>query len=293
MKRYLLIFILALCTICAFGQDELPSGYIHKNYKGRTYYIHIPDGLRKKAPLVVVLHGYGSSAIDIMHRGFNEAADKYGFAVCYPQGSIDTKHKAGWNVGYPSQRGTEIDDVSHICDLARHVSKKFRLSKRNIFCAGMSNGGDMIYEIAYTNPGTFAAYGSIAGLAFEQGWKRRGKYETPVPFLEIHGTADKTSLWEGDPDGKSKWGSYASVPLAVATWATAARCTYEQTEELPLRPEGHPVTLHRFLGGIPAWERGPAIEVWLYEIHGGGHSWAQSSIDTADEIWRFFSKYLR
>ena len=56
---------------------------------------------------------------------------------------------------------------------------------------------------------------------------------------------------------------------------------------------GNAVVLHRYCGGEPAWKGGPEIEVRLYEVVGGKHSWAEADMDTCDEIWRFFSKYLR
>ena len=53
------------------------------------------------------------------------------------------------------------------------------------------------------------------------------------------------------------------------------------------------VILHRYLGGVPAYDGGPEIEVRLYEVQDGGHSWSDRDMDTYREIWNFFSKYLR
>ncbi len=41
------------------------------------------------------------------------------------------------------------------------------------------------------------------------------------------------------------------------------------------------------------WKGGPAIEVRLYEVIGGKHTWALNDMDTCNEIWKFFSLYLR
>ena len=48
------------------------------NYQGleRSYYLHVPENLKQGASLVVVLHGYTSSATTIMsYSGMNEVAD--------------------------------------------------------------------------------------------------------------------------------------------------------------------------------------------------------------------------
>jgi polyhydroxybutyrate depolymerase len=52
-------------------------------------------------------------------------------------------------------------------------------------------------------------------------------------------------------------------------------------------PNNYPIVKHRFSGGINN------SEVWLYEVIGGGHSWFMNDMDTADEIWMFFTKFLK
>ena len=75
----------------------------------RNYKLYLPENIKKNAPLVFVLHGYGGS-YNLDDEGFNEAAGRYGFAVCYPQGSKDKRGKNCWNVGYPFQESMTVDD---------------------------------------------------------------------------------------------------------------------------------------------------------------------------------------
>lgn len=44
---------------------------------------------------------------------------------------------------------------------------------------------------------------------------------------------------------------------------------------------------HRFTGGTGG------SEVWLYEIVGGKHSWGEQDIDTGEELWKFFSRFVK
>lgn len=249
----------------------------------RTYRLYLPERLPDDAPLVFVLHGYGGN-FNLDQHGLNEAADRHGFAVCYPQGEKDGRGRTCWNVGYPFQADMTIDDVSFLCKLAGHLQKKHRLSKKNTFCTGMSNGGEMCYLLAYTRPDVFAAVAPISGLTLE--WTYR-KYDSPapIPLFEIHGTEDRTSAWEGDLENKGGWGAYLPVPIAVGYWVAANRCTCEQIDTLAVRR--HPVVAHRFVGGIGG------NEVWLYEVIGGGHSWAEKDMDTPEELWRFFSRFIK
>ena len=34
-------------------------------------------------------------------------------------------------------------------------------------------------------------------------------------------------------------------------------------------------------------------EVWLYEIVGGKHAWGEQDIDTGEELWKFFSRFVK
>lgn len=279
-------FLLVALQLSALAQEKYQ--FRHQGLD-REYWMYIPENLPEQAPLVFVLHGYGGKAEGYCPQMI-ETARKHGFAVCYPQGEKAPKGKTGWNVGYPKQEGMKTDDIDFICDLARHVQKKFSLSRKNTFFSGMSNGGEMCYIMAMQHPEAFSAYASVAGLTMEWAYRIMSP-KVAVPLMEIHGTADKTSLWEGDPDNNCGWGEYISVPLAVGVWAAEAKCTHTETVELPVR--NNKVLMHRHLGGSPAWEGGPEIEVRLYEVVGGKHSWAHKDMDTCEEIWKFFSKYLR
>ena len=238
-------------------------------------------------PLVVVLHGYGGKALGDGLR-FIELADLHGFAVCWPQGAEDGTGHNCWNVGYPFQADYRIDDTAYLRRLVRHLQKNFGVSRRNVFLTGMSNGGEMCYKMAAEHPETFSAIASIAGLTLVS---MSTDYRRPIPFMEVHGTADKTSAWDGDPQNKGGWGAYLSVPSAISHIVPANRCVALSTTEIPA--EYKRVILHHFTEGIPSRKGGPSSEVLLYEVQGGDHSWSDRYIPTCDLIWEFFSRYVR
>jgi polyhydroxybutyrate depolymerase len=284
MKRRLIALVAFLCIVLNAMAAETVR-YTMK-YKGevRTYWLYVPEGASAATPLVLVLHGYGGSAEGYCP-AMLEVAEREGFAVCYPQGEKDAKGKPCWNVGYDVQQGLERDDVGFVRALVKHLQKKHRIGKDNVFMSGMSNGGEMTYFMAYRYPELFNAYATIAGLTMEWAYKA-WKAKRPVPLMEVHGTADKTSMWEGDPQDTGGWGPYIAVPAAVGYWVAQARCTHEETTELPRKGE-HPVILHRWLGGDDG------IEVRLYEVQGAKHSWHLADMDTCEEMWAFFRQYLK
>lgn len=256
----------------------------------REYYLYRPEGLKAGAPLVIVLHGYGGSALK-GKKAMMDVADKNGFAVCYPQGIKDPKGKPGWNVRYPSQEGMKTDDVKFLIALSKELQKRFDLSSKNTFLTGMSNGGDIIYLIAMRAPKAFKAMASIAGLQFN--WmETEYSYKHPLPFMEVHGTQDHTSEWLGDPENKGGWGAYIPVPAAVSRIIAVNGCTEEYVTELPRREGRNQVTLYQFKAGRPAVKGGRPTEVWLYKVESGDHSWSDKDMDTCSEIWRFFSQWI-
>ena len=283
-NRYLAFLVVLFCFIVHARAAETVR-YTMK-YKGevRTYWLYVPEGAGPATPLVRVVHGYGGSAEGYCP-SMLEVAEREGFAVCYPQGEKDAKGKTGWNVGYDVQQGLERDDVGFVKALVKHLRKTHHIGKDNVFMSGMSNGGEMTYFMAYKYPDLFRAYATIAGLTMQWAYKE-WKAKKRVPLMEVHGTADKTSMWEGDPEDTGGWGSYIAVPAAVGYWAAQARCTHEETTTLPQKGE-HPVVLHRYLGGDDG------IEVRLYEVQGAKHSWHLADMDTCEEMWRFFSGYLK
>jgi polyhydroxybutyrate depolymerase len=265
--------------------EPLSGTFVHGNTE-RTYYLWLPERTAF-APLVVLLHGYGGSAEGYMPAVVN-AALRHGFALCAPQGLKDPKGKPSWNVGYPMQEGWEVDDVDFIMQLCRHLQERYGLSTCNIFLTGMSNGGEMCYLFAWQHPEFFTAIASMAGLTME--WLlRESDFGGAVPFMEVHGTADKTSLWDGDPENRGGWGAYISVPVAVSHIAAKNRCTSLAHTELPLLHPEKPsrlVTLHHYSGGTGG------AEVLFYEVAGGGHSWALDDIDTPEIIMNFFESWI-
>ena len=250
----------------------------------RTYKLYLPENIQPNAPLIFVLHGYGGS-FNLEEKGFNEAADRHGFAVCYPQGSKDGRKKNCWNVGYPFQADMGVDDISFMCKLAKKLQKEHKLSRKNTFYTGMSNGGEMCYLLAYDRQSTFKAVAPIAGLTME--WMPKAYTRTrPIPLFEIHGTEDRTSEWTGDLENKGGWGAYIAVPDAVNYWVKRNGCKREVTENLPLKnSDSNQVVSHKYI------DAKGGNEVWLYEIIGGGHTWGNKDLDTAEEIWKFFSTF--
>ena len=172
--------------------------------------------------------------------------------------------------------------------MAHYVQQRYHLSRENTFLTGASNGGEMCYLMAYSKQNTFKAVAPIAGLTMAWIYQQMDA-PRPIPLMEIHGTEDRVSEWAGDMENRGGWGAYLPVPVAMGYWIAKNRCTHESVEcvESLKGDEGHPVIKHRYTSPTTG------CDVWLYEVVGGVHGWHTSDIDTGEEIWQFFSQYLK
>ena len=277
------LLLLSLSLAPSFGQTAIERRCVYGTFKHqgmtREYYLYTPENLKKGAPLVLCLHGYGGSGAhgnaDLM-----DAADRHGFAICYPDGSPDPRGYKSWNVGYPFQKGMKTDDVDLMVKLSKHLKKEHGF--KDAFLTGMSNGGEMCYLTAQRKPKAFKAIASIAGLTLTAMMPL--KYKEPVPFMEVHGTEDRVSEWTGDPEDKGGWGAYMAVPAALSHIIAANGCVSETITALPRKEGRNQVILHHFQGG--------KADVLVYKVIGGDHSWSDKDMDTFDAVLEFFSHYL-
>lgn len=267
------IFVL-MQVLFAAGLVSAAAG--HDALKGREWILHRPEGAAKAA--VVLLYGYGGRAEGYCPK-FVAAARRRGLAVCVPEAMADGKGKRSWNVGYPSQAEMAVDDTTFLSALTKRL--RADLGVRRVFLVGMSNGGEMCYQMAALAPKAFDAIASVAGLTLAC-LADKGPPAGGVPFLEIHGDADTTSRWDGDTtNANGYWGAYLSVTGAVARLVAA---------------NGGDWT--RFATQPPT--NGVVRQVWpgrhetrLCRVKGGRHSWLFDRLDTAGEILDFFEAASR
>ena len=282
MKHVIIITLASLLiSLYASGQRFILDSVAINGHQ-RVFWMQLPETPVENAPLIMVCHGYGSTGNN--HTWMKDIAAEKGAVLCIPKGLKDLRGKPSWNVGYPFQSGWKQNDVKELCKLARHIQKKYGVSRQNCFLTGVSNGGELCYLMAYSKQDVFKGFASVAGLTME--WTYRTmEAPCPRPFLEIHGTEDRTSEWTGDLQNKGGWGAYLSVPVAVGYWVARNRCTNVQTDSLPgLRPNGRYTIKHYYSGG--------SADVCLYEVKGGTHSQLASDVNVGLLIWNFFEKLI-
>jgi polyhydroxybutyrate depolymerase len=305
-----LILLLLLATIACFsnaesrpaevasGQYDLQSGALV-----RSYLLHVPKQLTQPAPLVIVMHGYTGSADSIMsYSGMNEVADDEGFVVVYPQGTVDQKGNAFFNVGYEFHSGSSVDDLQFIRDLVAHLQGELALNPDKVFATGMSNGADMSYLLACQASDLIRAAAPIAGIMMKETFETCSP-SRPLPIFEVHGTKDEVSLFAGDMENSGGWGAYMDLPATIALWVALNELTLTQSSKLPNTAvnDGSHIVFDRY------WSESNDNEVWFYKVVDGGHHWpgvqldwwrnplawwyfrnANQDVGTSRVVWSFF-----
>jgi len=162
----------------------------------RNFLLYLPRNFKPRAPLVLVFHGGGQTGLGIrVATGyeFDLLADKYGFAVVYPDG-IDR----GWNACRKSvRRNTEIDDVAFVRAIVANQSAVNGIDNKRVFLTGHSNGGAISYRLALEHPEEFAGIAVVSSSLpspTDMGCKPAN---VPIPVMIINGTADPVNPYRG------------------------------------------------------------------------------------------------
>ncbi len=129
--------------------------------------IHVPGGLQKGAPLVVVLHGCTQNAAGYDHgAGWSTLADRHGFALLFPQQRRANNHNLCFNWYDPADARRGRGEAKSIAQMIGHMVANYRLDPARIFINGLSAGGAMTAAMLASYPELFAGGAIIAGLPF-------------------------------------------------------------------------------------------------------------------------------
>jgi len=249
----------------------------------REYRLHVPAGAGPGAPLVLVFHGYTDSAGGVeQYSRMNEVADEKGFVVAYPQGTIDSAGMAFFDVGYDFHEN-RVDDVGFARALQAFLVGRLGLDPRRVFVTGMSNGGDMSYLLACSGEPWVAAIAPVAGSMMQD------IADTCAPakrmsVMEVHGTDDQVTLWEGDLENKYGWGAYLPQMDAMQLWIEANALELQSEEPVPALASFSPKGSVTMLRWSTAADR---TELRMVRIDGGAHVWP--GVETSRLVWDFFA----
>ena len=280
----------------------------------RQYLLAVPDkSPAGKRPLVVLLHGHGGSAAQLLGQGRGAAplsawlaiADREGLLVAAPDGVKGSDNRQGWNdCRADAQNNPTTDDVGLIAAIIDREVAAHDADPTRVFVMGMSNGGMMAFRLAIEIGPRLAGFAAVsASMAARSGCPAP---RAAVSALIVSGVADPLVPYTGgDVRLRSTRSRGAVVPVeeSAATWRAQNRLPAEPAAVTPLahRDSGDPTSATRTLwGGDPAR---PQVE--LLRIDNGGHvepsiahrigriyatlvGPQNGDVESAEEAWAFF-----
>ena len=178
----------------------LTKGTIEVGGLKRTYLTHVPRGLAKGAPLVVVMHGSDENGARIRIEtgyGFERIADERGFAVVYPDG-----YEGYWNacniVGDYSANKLNIDDVGFLTGVVDTLITEIGVDRDHVFATGVSRGGHMAFRLALEAPSWFRAVATVsANVPTPENFKCKPAGQGTSSVMIMNGTMDPLNPFDG------------------------------------------------------------------------------------------------
>lgn len=245
---------------------------------GRSVNVYVPASYdpAEPAPVLVLLHGYGSSgSTHENYMRFKPLSDEVGFLYLYPDGTPDCTDppRKFWNATNACCNfcSSSVNDVGFLSALLDEVESQFSVDPERIYFVGHSNGGFMSYRMACEASERIAAIVSLAGAALHS--SQACDPSDPVHVLQIHGTADDTVLYDG---GSIIFWPYPGAVESVETWAGYNGCAISpesppETLDLDASIAGAETSIARYESEC---REGGSAELWT--IPGGGHNPALS-----------------
>ncbi|EDZ99057.1 esterase, PHB depolymerase family [Burkholderia sp. H160] len=274
------------------------------------YGLYIPSGHAHEAlPLVVMLHGCTQS-IDEFAEGtrMNLLADRYGFAVVYPEQSKHAHSHRCWH-WYDAGDNAGGGEARAVVSLVDALVEQHGFDRERVYVAGISAGAGLTALLAVKYPEHFAAVALHSGPAFGEARSgvaamdvmRRGARRDPVelvdettnvaqypgmPALIVHGDADHVVTPVNADQLATQF-----LRLNRLIDANGARKTGETRED---RKNG--VVTRDYL-------RGGRRVVRVCRVQGLGHAWAggddalpfhsSKGPDASAMLWEFFRHQRR
>lgn len=128
---------------------------------------YIPQNLPKAAPLVIVLHGCKQTAERYDDgSGWSDLADRYGFALLFPEQRRVNNWLLGFNWFRPRDNTRGSGEPLSIMHMVEQVVRDHGIDRQRIFITGLSAGGAMTSVMLATYPELFAGGAIIAGLPY-------------------------------------------------------------------------------------------------------------------------------
>jgi poly(hydroxyalkanoate) depolymerase family esterase len=326
-RRWTGLALLALLVVPAAPSQASyrpPAGYRHALHSEPTgsyeYWTYTPRTYRpsKPAPLVVVVHGCNTTAVEQIKA--NEAerlAEREGVVLMYPDfrneadpdpdsgestnESLLGSHaarcwRAMYDVAGDTQRG--LGDPAAIANMTRAVMADLRIDPNRVYVVGMSSGAMMTSVLGASYPDLYAAIGVVAGCAYLDAPACMARSTADPDAAQAEARAAVAQMGaaarvvpvidlHGDADGTVPYASSAAV---MRQWLVTDNLVLTGSPEGPFPLQPTTQVRRKRQGGrsytVESYrDRHGCLVGQHVRVHGMGHFWPGGSADRRWYEW--------
>ena len=233
----------------------------------RSFLVHLPPAAATgRVPLVLAFHGHhGNASLMRVTTGLDAAADAFGVAVAYPNGTGPFGGWLGlsWNAATCCGRAhrRQVDDVAFADSLVARLGRALPVDTARVYATGFSNGGMLALLLACRSARTYDAVADVGGAMPDTNCRPA----RPVSVLLVQGTDDDELRADYVELARPNGHGYArSLASALRFWRRRAGCARG-----PAARDSTPWTVVARARGCPA---GRLVEE--ITIRGNPHAWA-------------------
>jgi poly(hydroxyalkanoate) depolymerase family esterase len=130
-------------------------------------YMYLPENVPDNPPLVVVLHGCTQSADEYAERTqWNRLADRFGFAVVYPEQKMLNNPLSCFDWFTPEDTSRDSGESLSIKQMIDKMKTDYSIDSQRVYVTGLSAGGYMAAVMLAVYPEIFAGGAVMAGGPF-------------------------------------------------------------------------------------------------------------------------------
>jgi polyhydroxybutyrate depolymerase len=259
---------------------SVTPGTLQRPEGARTYLAALPEAnldaspaALGRLPLVIVLHGAGASAAQVLGMAFPPSPLSVWLQIAARDRVIviaADAGKGGWSDCFASdERVAKKNDVAFIGALIDHAIARHGADPERVYVVGVSRGGLMAYRIAAEIPHRLAAFSSVLACMPPTG--RAAAPIRALPALIVGCTDDPFMPYAGGKFFKTLgfMKPVRSIEDSVRIWRELAGLPDAHSVlELARSPASGKTRATRYLWG----DASDGMQVGLYRIEHGGHA---------------------
>lgn len=303
----LLLFLFFVSCNSPSHASDFKRGALQWQGIQRSFTYYIPDtlDLSQPQPLMLVLHGLGTSGSDAAANwGFTELAAQQNFIAVFPDG-LDGEWNDGRGISFLFREHYEVDDVGFLSALITQFVENYGADAARVFMVGVSNGGMMTLRMGCEKAAQLTAIAPLLASMPKPLYKSCLP-EKPLPVMMINGTKDSVVPFEGGTVtvANERYGEVVSVHATLSIWQQRNACDIS-----PVVTPMEEYKPNRVAKGITSElyaKCGSGKAIQLYRIEDGGHSIPSFKhkrsvfkdtpaypFNAAGDIWDFFKRYRK